>query len=190
MEVICHCLLQWITFCQVLASREMAFGHSVAGQHAWCPACPSAAPCWVFQPSLAIMCRSICGQRLRQRHCWSDWEGSLVRLELMLDDAQRSNCQHMVIIQKAREAGHSPLPLPPPKIYFSFIDHVKPLTLCITTNCGRFLKRWKYQTTWPVSPETWMWGILEATVRTGHGPMKVKQKSPNHVRLFETWWTM
>ena len=27
----------------------------------------------------------------------------------------------------------------------------KPLTVCITTNCGKFLKRWKYQTTWSSS---------------------------------------
>ena len=25
----------------------------------------------------------------------------------------------------------------------------KPLTMWITTNCGKFLKRWEYQTTWP-----------------------------------------
>jgi len=24
----------------------------------------------------------------------------------------------------------------------------KPLTVWITTNCGKFLKRWEYQTTW------------------------------------------
>ena len=27
----------------------------------------------------------------------------------------------------------------------------KPLTVWITTNHGKFLKRWEYQTTWPVS---------------------------------------
>ena len=26
---------------------------------------------------------------------------------------------------------------------------LKPLTVCITTSCGKFLKRWKYQTTLP-----------------------------------------
>ena len=26
---------------------------------------------------------------------------------------------------------------------------LKPLTVCITTNCGKFWKRWEYQTTWP-----------------------------------------
>ena len=30
----------------------------------------------------------------------------------------------------------------------------KPLTLWITTNCGKFFKRWAYQTTWPASWET------------------------------------
>ena len=31
----------------------------------------------------------------------------------------------------------------------------KPLTLWITINCGRFWKRWEYQTTWPASWETY-----------------------------------
>ena len=29
---------------------------------------------------------------------------------------------------------------------------IKPLTVCITANCGRFLKRWEYQT---ISPASW-----------------------------------
>ena len=33
----------------------------------------------------------------------------------------------------------------------------KPLTVWITTNCGRFWKRWEYQTTWPASWEILMW---------------------------------
>ena len=37
-------------------------------------------------------------------------------------------------------------------IYFCFIDYIpKPLTVWITTNCGKFFKRWEYQTTWPAS---------------------------------------
>ena len=32
----------------------------------------------------------------------------------------------------------------------------KPLTVCITTNCGKFLKRWEFQTTWPAFWETCM----------------------------------
>ena len=33
-------------------------------------------------------------------------------------------------------------------IYFCFIDYMpKPLTVWITINCGKFFKRWEYQTT-------------------------------------------
>ena len=32
----------------------------------------------------------------------------------------------------------------------------KPLTVWITTNCGKFLKIWEYQTTWPASWEIYM----------------------------------
>ena len=32
----------------------------------------------------------------------------------------------------------------------------KPLTVCITINCGKFWKRWEYQTTWPASWEICM----------------------------------
>ena len=40
-------------------------------------------------------------------------------------------------------------------IYFCFIDYAEAF-VWITTNCGKFLKRWDYQTTWPVSWETYM----------------------------------
>ena len=33
---------------------------------------------------------------------------------------------------------------------------LKPLTLWITTNCGKFLKEWEYQTTLPASREIYM----------------------------------
>ena len=32
----------------------------------------------------------------------------------------------------------------------------KPLTMCIPTNCGKFFKRWEYQTTWSASWEICM----------------------------------
>ena len=40
-------------------------------------------------------------------------------------------------------------------IYFCFIDYAKAF-VWITINCGKFLKRWEYQTTWPTSWETCM----------------------------------
>ena len=47
------------------------------------------------------------------------------------------------IIEKAREFQKN--------IYFCFIDYAKALTMWITTNCGKYLKRWEYQTTLPAS---------------------------------------
>ena len=35
-------------------------------------------------------------------------------------------------------------------IYFCFIDYTKAF-VWITTNCGKFFKRWKYQETFPAS---------------------------------------
>ena len=52
------------------------------------------------------------------------------------------------IIEKGREFQKN--------IYFCFIDMPKPLTVWITINCGKFWKRWEYQTTWPASWEIGM----------------------------------
>ena len=41
-------------------------------------------------------------------------------------------------------------------IYFCFINYVKPLTVWITTNCEKFLKRWDYQITLPACWEICM----------------------------------
>jgi len=43
------------------------------------------------------------------------------------------------IIEKAREFQKN--------IYFCSLTMPKPLTVWITTNCGKFFKRWEYQTT-------------------------------------------
>ena len=49
------------------------------------------------------------------------------------------------IIDKTREFQKN--------IYFCFFDYAKAF-VWITTKCGRFFKRWKYQTTLPISCET------------------------------------
>ena len=41
-------------------------------------------------------------------------------------------------------------------VYFCFIEYLKSFTVWVTTNCGKFLKRWEYQTTLPASWETCM----------------------------------
>ena len=52
------------------------------------------------------------------------------------------------IMEKAREFRKN--------IYFCFIDYAKAFDSGITINCGKFWKRWEYQTTWPASWETYM----------------------------------
>ena len=47
------------------------------------------------------------------------------------------------IIEKAREFQKN--------IYFCFMTLLKPLTVWITTNCGKFFKRWESHTTLPAS---------------------------------------
>ena len=51
------------------------------------------------------------------------------------------------ITEKAREFQKN--------IYFCFIDYAK-VFVWVTINCGKFWKRWKYQTTWPASWEICM----------------------------------
>ena len=48
------------------------------------------------------------------------------------------------VIEKAREFQKN--------IYFCFTDYAKAFD-CVNHNCGKFLKRWEYQTTWPASWE-------------------------------------
>ena len=45
----------------------------------------------------------------------------------------------------------------------------KPLTVWITTNCGKFLKRWEYQTNYLTCLLRNLYASQEATVRTRHG---------------------
>ena len=41
-------------------------------------------------------------------------------------------------------------------IISALLTRPKPLTVWITINCGKFFKRWEYQTTWPASWEICM----------------------------------
>ena len=72
---------------------------------------------------------------------------------------QYVNCEHLIVqagFRKGRGTGDQIANIcwiieKPRKfqknIYFCFIDCAKALTVWITTNCGKFFKRWKYQTT-------------------------------------------
>ena len=68
----------------------------------------------------------------------------MFELDLEKAEDQISNCQHPLDHRKAKGI--------PEKISAS-LTMLKPLTVWITANCGKFLKRWKYQTTLPASWE-------------------------------------
>ena len=81
-----------------------------------------------------------------------------------------------LVLEKAKEpeiklptsAGSSKKQESPRKTSISaLLTTPKPLTVWITINCGKFFKRWEYQTTWPASWD--LYAGQEATVRTGHG---------------------
>ena len=57
---------------------------------------------------------------------------------------QRSNCQHPLNHRKKDNSRKTSASL----------TMLKPLTMWITTNCGKFFKRWAYQTTLPASWES------------------------------------
>ena len=62
---------------------------------------------------------------------------------------QRSNCQHPLDHQKSEK-------VPEKTSTSALLTMWKPLTVWITINCAKFLKRWKYQTTWSASWEICM----------------------------------
>ena len=59
---------------------------------------------------------------------------------------QKSNWQHLLDHRKSKT-------VPEKTSTSASLTTLKPLTVWITTNCGKFFKRWEYQTTWPASWE-------------------------------------
>ena len=74
------------------------------------------------------------------------WTVNFQMFKLVLEKAEEPDQVANIsrIIKKAREFQKN--------IYFCFIDYAKAF-VWITTNCGKFLKRWEYQTTLPISWE-------------------------------------
>ena len=56
----------------------------------------------------------------------------------------------------------------------ALLTMAKPLTMWVTIHCGKFWKRWEYQTTWLALEK--LYAGQEATVRTGHGTIDWFQK--------------
>ena len=78
------------------------------------------------------------------------WTMNFQMFKLILEKAEESE------IELPTSAGSSKKVESSGKIPTSdLLTMPKPLTVWITINCGKFWKRWEYQTTWPAS-----WGIF------------------------------
>ena len=80
----------------------------------------------------------------------SMWTGNFQMFKLDLDKAEEQDQIANIcwIMRKAREFQKT--------CTSSLLTTPKPLTVWITRNCGKFWKRWKYQTTWSASWEIYM----------------------------------
>ena len=86
----------------------------------------------------------------------------IFKLDLEKAEEDRDQTSNICwIIEKAREYQKN--------IYFCFIDYTKAFD-CVA-NCGKFLKRWEYQTTWPAS-----WEIC-VQVRKQHLELDMEQQT-------------
>ena len=73
-------------------------------------------------------------------------------------------------------------------IYFCFMTMPKPLTVWITTNCGKFFKRWEYKDHLTCLLRN-VNSDQEATVRTGHGTVAEISTMGNQEPHLKSWGT-
>ena len=69
----------------------------------------------------------------------------MFKLDLEKAEEPEIKLEHLLDHPKSRELWKN--------IYFCFIDYAKAFDCVDHTNCGKFFKRWEYQTTWPASWE-------------------------------------
>ena len=80
------------------------------------------------------------------------WTENFQMYKLDLEKAEEPEIKLPTFIGSLRKQGNSRK-----TSTSASLTTLKPLTVWITTNYGKFLKRWEYQTTSPVSWETCMW---------------------------------
>ena len=100
-----------------------------------------------FHMILVRLCSKILQARLQQ---YMNWELPDVQAGFRKGRGSRDQIANRCwIIEKTREFQKK-------KKKPASLTTLKPLTVWITINCGKFLERWEYQTTLPVSWETCM----------------------------------
>ena len=110
---------------------------------------------------------SECEWNITERRTWGLTEGSLIKFskpgfsnmwtvnfqmfKLVLEKAEEPEIKLPTSAESSKKQESSK------KTSISaLLTMPKPVTVWITINCGKFFKRWEYQTTWPASWETCM----------------------------------
>jgi len=101
----------------------------------------------------------LCSFHMLARLCWksfklsfsSTWAETFQMYKLGFKEAREPEIKLPTFFGSQRKQGNSR------KAYTSAsLTVLKPLTVWITTNCGKFLKRYEYQITLPPSWKTWL----------------------------------
>ena len=79
------------------------------------------------------------------------WTLNFQMFKLDLEKAEEPEIKLPISVGSSKKQGSSRK-----TSFYALLTMPKPLTVWITTNCGKFWKRWDYQTTWPASWETYM----------------------------------
>ena len=89
--------------------------------------------------------------KILQARLQNTWTVNFQMFKLVLEEAEEPE------IKLPTSTGSSEKQESSRKTFISaLLTRPKPLTVWITINCGKFWKRWEYQTTWPASWETCM----------------------------------
>ena len=84
-------------------------------------------------------------------HIYGIWTVNFQMFKLVLEKAEEPEIKLPTSTASSKKQESSRK-----KAISALLTMPKPLTVCITINCGKFWKRWKYQSTWPASWETYM----------------------------------
>ena len=76
----------------------------------------------------------------------SSWTMNFQMFKLVLEKAEEPEIKLITSVGSSEKQESSIK-----NIYFCCIKYAKALIVWITTNCGKFWKRWEYQSTWPAS---------------------------------------
>ena len=101
--------------------------------------------------------------KILQARLQNTWTVNILMFKLVLENAEEPEIKLPTSAgssKKKESSRQTPIS--------ALLTMPKPLTVWITINCGKFFKRWEYQTTWLPSLRN-LYAGQEATVRTGHG---------------------